>query len=113
MEAVGVSWLGAANALAFFLNWIVNLGGSIVALVLFVRHRHPASLLAVVGFGLPALIAPVITFSQSFVAERAGVGGLAVLTSINGLLSFVATLALVIAVWLALRDRHVREDEQV
>ena len=113
MQAAGASWMTVAGAFAFLSTWFVNLGGSIVALILFIRYRHPASLLALVGFGLSAIPGPILTLSQSFVASRLGLRGLAVLTSFNGLLDFVATLALVAALWLALRKRNTVEDERV
>jgi hypothetical protein len=100
---VSIGLFSSISVVVFGLNWLVDVAGALVALFLLVRHRNAASVLALIGFGLPALIGPFYIVLQWALVDRLGVPALVTLTAVNGLLSFVAAICLVVAFWLALR----------
>ena len=103
MEILGL--FSAVNIVMSGLNLIVNLVGAMVALILLIRRRDGASLLALIGFGISALIAPVLTIVRWVLLDRLGVRALVGITVASDLVGVASSICLVIALWLALRDR--------
>jgi len=109
---VSIGMFSSVNTVLVVLNWLVYLAGAIMALLLLVRHKNVASVLALVGFGIPALTTPVFAILRWLVADRLGFPAVVAIASLNGLLSFGAAICLVIAFWLALRSATADEGER-
>ena len=103
MQILGL--FSGVNVVMSGLNLIVNLVGAMVALILLIRRRNGASLLALIGFGISALIAPVLTIVRWVLLDRLGVRALVGITVAGDLVGVASSTCLVIALWLALRDR--------
>ncbi len=104
-----VEMFGAANVALRCLGWLVYLAGAVVALIFVVRRKDVASVLALIGFGLPLLVSPILVVLQYVLPQRMGVaaGAARTLLGIDALQSLVgiaSTLFLVGAFWFALRD---------
>ena len=104
MQILGL--FSGVNVVMSGLNLIVNLVGAMVALILLIRRRNGACLLALIGFGISALIAPVLTIVRWVLLDRLGVRALVGITVASGLVGVASSICLVIAFWLALRDRQ-------
>lgn len=98
-----VEAFGIVSTVLFLLNWVVDVAGVAIAVVMFARYRHVASLLAAVGFGLPALVGPATTLARAVWAQEMGMGGILAVNAINSFLGLVASGFLVVSFWLALR----------
>jgi hypothetical protein len=109
---VSIGWVSSISLAVFSLSWVANVAGAIVALVMLIRHRNAASALALIGFGIPALIGPIYMVLRWALVARMGVQALITVTALNGLLSFVALVCLVIAFWLALRPTDTGAEDR-
>ena len=104
-----VEIFGATNVALTCLSWLVYLAGAVVALIFVVRRKDAAGVLALIGFGLPLLVSPILMVLQYVLPQRMGVaaGAARTLLGINALQSLVgiaSTICLVVAFWFALRD---------
>ena len=104
MESLGM--FSAVNVVMSGLNMIVNLAGAIVALILLIRRGNAASLLALIGFGVSALIGPVFTILRWVLLYRLGTRVLVGITVASGLVGVASSICLVIAFWLALKGQE-------
>jgi hypothetical protein len=97
-----VTLFGALGGGLSILSWMVNLAGAALALVMYIRRRSTAALLAILGFGIPVLLGPVVFAARYLVADNMGIEGLLAVNTCSGVFGLFALILLVVAFWLAL-----------